>query len=241
VGIVKVAGEDSLWINNPVGGALRKVSLADGAVGTTVPTTLVHGYLGELAAFQIGDQSYLAVGPGRHDEAPSSNPAYLVLNVTDVANIEVVAETYSLGCDGQSFCTGGFVTFDEANSLLIAGSTQNAIKAFSLDFLVPPPPPPLMPIADARMEPLGTEVTVEAIVTRTRGAFTYAQDETAGITIRQTSSAFRDSINTGAIRTGTKVRVSGTTSEFNGLFQINQGAITSWEIVSQDNAVTRST
>jgi hypothetical protein len=236
VGIVKVAGEDSLWINNPVGGALRKVSLADGTVGTTVPTTLVHGYLGELAEFHIGDQTYLAVGPGRHDGTINESRV-LVLNVTDLANIEVVAETFRWGTTDNRFAPGGFVTFDEANSLLIAGSTQNAIQAFSLDFLVPPPPPPLMPIADARMEPLGTEVTVEAIVTRTRGAFTYAQDETAGITIRQTSSAFRDSINTGAIRTGTKVRVSGTTSEFNGLFQINQGAITSWAIVSQDNAV----
>jgi hypothetical protein len=139
VGIVKVTGENALWINNPVGGTLKKIDATTGAVITEVPTTLVHGYLGELAEFMIGGETYLAVGPGRHDGTINESRV-LVLNVTDPDTLYVVAETHRWGVTDNRFAPGGFVTFDAANRQLIAGVTQNAIQAFSLNFLYPPEP-----------------------------------------------------------------------------------------------------
>jgi hypothetical protein len=233
-GLLKVAGEDSLWINNPVGGTLRKISLADGTVGTTVGGDVVHTYLGELAEFHIGGRTYLAVGPGRHDEDNFLESRVVILDVTDVDNIEVVAETTRWGTTDNRFAPGGFVTFDEANTLLIAGVTQNPIRAFSLEFLLPEEP---ITLAEVRGLPLGSEVYFEAVVNRARGAFTSVQDETAGFTLRQTSGAFRDSVDAGAVREGTRIRVRGTTSEFRQMIQINQGDIIDWEIIDQNNPV----
>jgi DNA/RNA endonuclease YhcR with UshA esterase domain len=93
----------------------------------------------------------------------------------------------------------------------------------------------LMTIADARAEPLGTEVTVEGVVTRARGTFTYFQDDTAGLTVRQTSgSAWHTAVGEGDIAPGTRVRVTGVTSQFRGLIQINAADLRSFEILGED-------
>jgi hypothetical protein len=89
-------------------------------------------------------------------------------------------------------------------------------------------------VKDAHLAPNGTEVAFRAIVTRTKGAFTYMQDSTAGMTVRQTSGAWYDSLASGAIRAGTVVRVLGVTSEFNGLKQINTTDLKAFSIEYQD-------
>jgi hypothetical protein len=130
------------------------------------------------------------------------------------------------------------VRYNEDGSVTIfVLGTNNGIGAYTTDSFLPEPPPPPITIAAARELPLGSEVTVEAVVSRARGAFAYAQDETAGITIRQTTSTFRDSVDAGVVREGTRIRVTGVTSEFRYLWQINQGDIVEWEIISQDNVV----
>jgi hypothetical protein len=90
-------------------------------------------------------------------------------------------------------------------------------------------------LKDARLAPNGTEVAFRAIVTRTKGAFTYMQDTTAGMTVRQTSGAWFDSLASGAIRRGTVVSVVGVTSEFNGLKQINATDLKGFSIAWQDS------
>jgi len=92
------------------------------------------------------------------------------------------------------------------------------------------PPSSGQTIAEARALGVGVEVTVSGIVTRAKGAFTYFQDATAGMTVRQTSGAFFDDVASGAIAPGTRITVTGTTSEFNGLFQINTTALLSYSI-----------
>lgn len=85
-------------------------------------------------------------------------------------------------------------------------------------------------IADARAQGNGATVTVEGTVTRSMGDFTYFQDDTAGLAIRQTGGAFADSVASGAIAPGTTIRVTGTLSMFRELLQINGSALTSFEI-----------
>ncbi|MEM9997540.1 MAG: DUF4397 domain-containing protein [Bacteroidota bacterium] len=92
-------------------------------------------------------------------------------------------------------------------------------------------------IQDARQLGIGNEVTIEGVVTRALGQFVYMQDNTAGITIRQTSGDFFDDVADGTIQPGTELRVTGTTSEFFSLFQINEGALASYEVLTQDNPV----
>ena len=85
-----------------------------------------------------------------------------------------------------------------------------------------PAPLVVVTIAEARAAGVGATVTIEGTVTRSMGAFTYLQDGTAGLTIRQAGDfAFADSVASGAIASGTTLRVTGTLSEFRQLLQIN--------------------
>ncbi len=98
------------------------------------------------------------------------------------------------------------------------------------DDVLPMPEP--MTVAEARAEGVGQEVYFEGTVTRSMGAFTYLQDDTAGLTIRQTSGAFADSVASGAIAPGTVLRVVGTLSEYRGLLQVNQTNATTNDLTS---------
>jgi hypothetical protein len=80
----------------------------------------------------------------------------------------------------------------------------------------------VLPIAEARTLGTGTTVGVRGTVTRAMGDFTYFQDETGGLTIRQPSGAFFDAVADGSIGAGTVVVVSGELSEFASLLQINE-------------------
>jgi len=55
-----------------------------------------------------------------------------VFDVTDINDIQQVAETHRWGDTPNQLAPGGFVTYDAVNHLLIAGVTNNAIQAFSL-------------------------------------------------------------------------------------------------------------
>lgn len=93
----------------------------------------------------------------------------------------------------------------------------------------------IITIAEARALPNTSEVLIEGIFTRGLGAFTRIQDATAGIVIRQTSGSFFDAIVSGDLRPGDKIRVTGKTSEFYSLKQINTIDLLSWERLSRDN------
>jgi hypothetical protein len=95
----------------------------------------------------------------------------------------------------------------------------------------------LFSIAAARALPNGTEVTIEGIMTRSLGAFMRIQDSTAGLSIRQASGAFFDSVASGGIRAGDSVRITGLTSEFNSLKQINGTDFYSFRRLDRDHAV----
>ena len=97
-------------------------------------------------------------------------------------------------------------------------------------------------IAEARSAPLGTLVTIEGTVTRAFGSYVRLQDDSgptgaSAIVIRQTfgstSPAFQQAIADGTIRPGTVLRLTGATSAFNGLLQINNSDLASYTVVAQ--------
>lgn len=91
--------------------------------------------------------------------------------------------------------------------------------------------PPVVSVADARAAGVGATVRIEAVVSRAMGAFAYVQDATGGLTIRQTSGAFRDAVENGDIAGGTILGLTGTLSEFNNLLQINNADLDAYEIL----------
>jgi len=92
-------------------------------------------------------------------------------------------------------------------------------------------------VKDARLAANGTEVLFEAIVTRAKGNYTYLQDTSAGMNVYQSSSAWHDSVASGGIRAGDKIRVDGRTSEYNSLKEISAGDLVSFTILSRNNTV----
>jgi hypothetical protein len=101
-------------------------------------------------------------------------------------------------------------------------------------------------IAEAREKGTETTVVIEGTVTRAFGSYARIQDESgptgaSGIVIRQTggenADAFQQDIADENIRRGTQLRITGTTSAFAGLFQINNDDLSNYEIVGQTDAV----
>ena len=91
----------------------------------------------------------------------------------------------------------------------------------------------LVDIAAARAAGVDETVRVAGTVTRTMGDFTYIQDGTAGLAIRQVDgSDFYAAVNgdTPTIVPGTTIDITGTLSEFNGLLQINEDDLASFSI-----------
>jgi len=91
-----------------------------------------------------------------------------------------------------------------------------------------------MTIAEARAAGAGATVTVQGTVSRAKGDFAYIQDETAGLTIRQTGGAFFDDVADGTITEGTTLEVTGTLSEFANLLQINEGDLDSYMVLGNE-------
>jgi hypothetical protein len=85
----------------------------------------------------------------------------------------------------------------------------------------------------ARYQANGSMVTVEGIVTRSRGALTRVQDASAGISVYQPSGLLFEDVSNGKIREGDHLRVSGRITEFR--FQKQIDSVTSFIVLSRDN------
>lgn len=92
-------------------------------------------------------------------------------------------------------------------------------------------------INEARQN-VGSTTTIEGTVSRAFGDFARIQDGSgptgaSGLVIRQTGGAFFDDVQSGTIAAGTTLRITGTTSEFNGIVQINEDDLQGYEVLSQ--------
>ena len=101
----------------------------------------------------------------------------------------------------------------------------------------------VIPIQQARQQGPDSTVTVEGTVTRAFGSYARLQDESgptgaSGLVVRQTSDNslaqdFREDIALGNITQGTRLRVAGTLSEFNGLLQVNNDDLDTYTVQEQ--------
>ena len=112
--------------------------------------------------------------------------------------------------------------------------TANVGNAVYIDNLSIQVTPTVLTIAEARAAGSGETVTIEGTVTRSAGAFTYIQDDTAALAIRQTSGDFFDGVADMTIAEGTTLRVTGELSSFNGLLQINGSDLMSYSVTGTD-------
>ena len=94
----------------------------------------------------------------------------------------------------------------------------------------------MVTLAEARALGPDAFVQVSGTVSRAMGAFTYIQDMTGGLAIRQTGGPFRDDVESGAIAPGTELTLTGTLSEFRELLQINGGDLAEYSIDGQGDA-----
>lgn len=110
-------------------------------------------------------------------------------------------------------------------------------RAFFSGPVTEPPADSLVTVAAARQRGNGATVRVRGIVTRAKGAFTYFQDETGGLVVRQTTGAFFEAVRDGALTPGDSLEVRGVLSSFNNLLQINAGDLQDFALLSSDNAL----
>ncbi|MGM0705025.1 MAG: endonuclease [Bacteroidota bacterium] len=136
---------------------------------------------------------------------------------------------------------------EQRRNVLIASQQSNKLNPFALDpSLIDrvnlTPESTELTIAEARQADENTLVTVEGTVSRAFGSYARIQDNSgddgaSGLTIRQTlgslSDDFQQDIEDGTIQPGTVVRVTSFVSEFNGLVQLNNDDVTSYEVVEQ--------
>jgi hypothetical protein len=100
-----------------------------------------------------------------------------------------------------------------------------------------------IPIIEARNQGPGSTVMVEGTVTRAYGAYVRLQDESgptgaSGLVVRQANDnslaqAFRDDIANSNITQGTRLKVTGTLSEFAGLLQTDNKDLESYAVQEQ--------
>ena len=90
--------------------------------------------------------------------------------------------------------------------------------------------PEITPIAEAR-ETEGTPVTIEGIITSVGAEDARIQDETAGIFISRNEGFAGD------VARGDRVRLTGSVSSYANQKQIDSGDLTSYTVLSNDNAL----
>jgi hypothetical protein len=147
-------------------------------------------------------------------------------------------EDLTIAQDGdQIVFNDGQATLDMAN---LDYAASNGVLHVINGLLLPPSftEAEAISIADAREQGVDAEVTIEGTVTRAFGDFVRIQDGSgdlgaSGMVIRQTGGSFNDEIADGTITEGTTLRITGTISEFNGLLQINEGDLASYEITGE--------
>jgi hypothetical protein len=92
-------------------------------------------------------------------------------------------------------------------------------------------------IKEARDLPVGTDVVVEGIVTRTLGSYTRIQDVTGGLTLFHESGVLFDEVQNSEIAMGDKLRIQGRISEKDFLKIITNDDIISHQRISRLNTL----
>ncbi|NNF58183.1 MAG: CHRD domain-containing protein [Rhodothermaceae bacterium] len=234
---------------NPSGAATIVVTEPTPGAGLVAPMGPVVTFTEGSASVDEGMMATLTVELDFPDDTPDGNPVTVSVDFDAVGSTADAADftgptpgsvTFSGNTDGEAL----FVTLDLTEMDGVEGSEDAVfdltVTSGTADVGIPgtftltvgdTDMPPTSTMAEARALGSGATVIVEGVVTRSMGTFTYLQDDTGGLTVRQTSGTFFDAVAAGTIVSGTQLQLNGTLSEFNGLLQINDADLASWSIL----------
>lgn len=205
---------------------------------------------GDLTEEELADvlQYHVIVG----EDGPIDSETLLGLLADNDGEVEVETAqgepiTFTETDDGAIALNGDQATLVTEGGLdRFAGGINDSedgyVNVFHLiDGVLTPPSmqePEAISIAEAREQGVDAEVTIEGTVTRAFGDFVRIQDDSgdlgaSGIVIRQPEGSFNEEIADETITEGTTLRVTGTISEFNGLLQINEDDLASYEVTGE--------
>ncbi|MEL6252316.1 MAG: 5'-nucleotidase C-terminal domain-containing protein [Bacteroidota bacterium] len=100
-------------------------------------------------------------------------------------------------------------------------------------FALPFDPDSVLTVEQARLFPNGDTVTIQAVITRAKGRLSHLQEGSFAIATFQSSGAYRDSIDVGAITNGDIVKLKGELDEFAASKQFSP--VISFEKISSGN------
>ncbi len=205
--------------------------------------TVQVGGIGVQAGFSL-TPSTLAfktqiIGQNRKDSVTVSNVGTSALTITGITssnsdfNISPSTATIDTG-KTQKF----FVTFTPSASGLRSGkiafvhngATKDTLSASGTGIAVGT-------LRLAHNATNGTEVAFEGIATRVRGNYTYMQDTSYGIVMYVASGPWKDSVTSGGIKVGDKIRVIGKVSEYNSLKEVVAADLYNFTVTSRNNAL----
>jgi len=123
--IIAVPGTDFAWINARDTN-LRKINILTGEVLAVVPVSVVPLSYGDFDYIEDGGRSYVLTGVAGVEDAN-----FLLVDVTDPANAQVLAQTGNFALGENSFRVGA-VSIDKENKIGYVLATNVALAAFDL-------------------------------------------------------------------------------------------------------------
>lgn len=93
-----------------------------------------------------------------------------------------------------------------------------------------------LPLSTIRAFPDGADATVEGIVTRAAGRFTYVQDATGAIAIfSPAGTPLFDAVAAGTVSPGDRIQVAGEVDIFNNLIELS--FVTGFQVITPDEGI----
>lgn len=179
------------------------------------------------------------IGHSKQKSVIVTNTGETDLNIWDIISsdyhyiITPIISTIAPGASLEIFITFAPTVVGQVNAAILfthnAGTNQIDVTGRGLSSV------PVLTIEAARALPIGTEFIIEGTVTRTLGSYTRIQDETAAITIVQTSGEFFNEVEIFEIQVGDRVLIQGSISEINYLKVINGNDLTGYQRISRLN------
>ena len=212
------------------GAASASVSEGDGTV--EIPVTLSNAQPGQQVTVEVlyaAAASSEASGGGLVygddiDNFGTATGANRVATVTLTGPTDTKTVTIDLIEDNEAEAAESALFVLQRAS---GGARIGANREFRLEIGTPP-------IAVIRTRELGSTVTVEGIVTRARGRYSFIQDNSgAAIATFGSAGPYFEAIASGAVAQGDRVQIVGRLSEFNSLLQVD--FIESFEVISRGN------
>jgi hypothetical protein len=205
--------------------------------------TVQVGGIGVQAGFSVTPSTLVfktqIIGQNRKDSVTVSNVGTSTLTITGITSSN---SDFSISPSTAIIDTGKaqkfFVTFTPSAAGLRSGkiafvhngATKDTLSASGTGIAVGT-------LRLAHNAANGTEVAFEGIATRVKGNYTYMQDTSYGMVMYMSSGPWKDSVTSGGIKVGDKIRVLGKVSEYNSLKEVAAADLYNFTVTSRNNTL----